>query len=195
MQKARVRPLVRESDPTSHATAMQRGKDLPPAMGERLADQAEWRPCVQSSPTVDQAKLTTVALLWTPCMRADSLLLSRFSHVRLCVTPQTAAHQAPQSLGFSRHEHWSGLPFPSPERGLPDPGIEPPFPALAGEFFTTEPPGKPLHMMSFCPNITGRRQRSVCHFSPEKWFFLASRLCWPGVPSTHTCTPCLAHFH
>ena len=36
------------------------------------------------------------------------------SHVRLCVTPQTAAHQAPPSLGFSRQEHWSGLPLPSP---------------------------------------------------------------------------------
>ena len=42
------------------------------------------------------------------------LLLSHFSHVRLYVTPQTAAHQAPPSLGFSRQEHWSGLPFPSP---------------------------------------------------------------------------------
>ena len=42
------------------------------------------------------------------------LLLSRFSPVRLCVTPQTAAHQAPPSLGFSRQEHWSALPFPSP---------------------------------------------------------------------------------
>ena len=41
------------------------------------------------------------------------LLLSRFSCVRLCVTPETAAHQAPPSLGFSRQEHWSGLPFPS----------------------------------------------------------------------------------
>ena len=39
------------------------------------------------------------------------LLLSRFSRVRLCATPQTAAHQAPPSLGFSRQEHWSGLPF------------------------------------------------------------------------------------
>ena len=38
------------------------------------------------------------------------LLLSRFSHVRLCATPKTAAHQAPLSLGFSRREHWSGLP-------------------------------------------------------------------------------------
>ena len=42
------------------------------------------------------------------------LLLSRFSRVRLCATPQTAAHQPPLTLGFSRQEHWSGLPFPSP---------------------------------------------------------------------------------
>ena len=42
------------------------------------------------------------------------LLLSRFSCVRLCATPETAAHQAPLSLGLSRQEHWSGLPFPSP---------------------------------------------------------------------------------
>ena len=42
------------------------------------------------------------------------LLLSHFSRVRLCVTPETAAHQAPLSLGLSRQEHWSGLPFPSP---------------------------------------------------------------------------------
>ena len=41
------------------------------------------------------------------------LLLSRFSRVRLCATPETAAHQALPSLGFSRQEHWSGLPFPS----------------------------------------------------------------------------------
>ena len=42
------------------------------------------------------------------------LLLSPFSSVRLCATPKMAAHQAPPSLGFSRQEHWSGLPFPSP---------------------------------------------------------------------------------
>ena len=42
------------------------------------------------------------------------LQLSRFSRVRLCATPRTAAHQAALSLGVSRHEHWSGLPFPSP---------------------------------------------------------------------------------
>ena len=42
------------------------------------------------------------------------LLLSRFSRVRLCATPQMAAHQAPPFVGISRQEHWSGLPFPSP---------------------------------------------------------------------------------
>ena len=42
------------------------------------------------------------------------LLLTHFSRIQLCVTPETAAHQAPPSLGFSRQEHWSGLPFPSP---------------------------------------------------------------------------------
>ena len=42
------------------------------------------------------------------------LLLSRFSCIRLCATPQMAAHRASLSLGFSRQEHWSGLPFPSP---------------------------------------------------------------------------------
>ena len=42
------------------------------------------------------------------------LLLSRFSRVRLLVTPWTAAYQAPLSMGFSRQEHWSGVPLPSP---------------------------------------------------------------------------------
>ena len=61
------------------------------------------------------------------------------SHVQLSATPQRVARQAPLSIGFSRQEYWSGLPFPSPG-GLPDPGIEPvslASPALAGEFFTT----------------------------------------------------------
>ena len=43
------------------------------------------------------------------------LLLSLYSRVRLCATPEMAAHQAPLSLGFSRQEHWSSLPFPSPK--------------------------------------------------------------------------------
>ena len=54
-------------------------------------------------------------------------------------TPWTVAGQAPLSMGFSRQEYWSGLPFPSPG-DLPDPGIDPVSPVLAGGFFTTEPP-------------------------------------------------------
>ena len=60
----------------------------------------------------------------------------------LC-NPMDVAHQAPPSMGFSRREYWSGVPFPSPG-DLPNPGIEPASPALAGGFFTTELPEK-LH--------------------------------------------------
>ena len=52
-----------------------------------------------------------------------------FSRVQLFVTPWTVAYQAPLSMGFSRQEYWSGLPFPSPG-DLPDPRIEPRSPAL-----------------------------------------------------------------
>ena len=57
-------------------------------------------------------------------------------------TPWTVAHQGPLSMGFSRQEYWSSLPFPSPG-DLANPGIRPTSPALAGVFLTTEPPGKP----------------------------------------------------
>ena len=55
------------------------------------------------------------------------------------MTPWTVTCQAPLSMGFSRQEYWNGLPFPSPG-DLPDPGIEPEFPALAGRFFPAETP-------------------------------------------------------
>ena len=54
----------------------------------------------------------------------------------------TVAHQFPLSVGFSRQECWSGLPFPSPG-DLPDPGIEPGSPALEADALTSEPPGTP----------------------------------------------------
>ena len=62
------------------------------------------------------------------------------SRVRLFVTPWTVACQAPPSMGFSRQEYWSGLPFASPG-DLPDPGIEPGSPALQADAVTSEPPG------------------------------------------------------
>ena len=58
------------------------------------------------------------------------------------VTSCTVAGHPPMSIGCSRQEYWSGLPFPPPG-DLPDPGIEPPSPTLAGGFFITEPGGKP----------------------------------------------------
>ena len=66
--------------------------------------------------------------------------LSRFSHVQLFATPWTVAHQAPLSMGFSRQEHWSGLPFPLPG-DLP--GIKPASPTLQADSLPTEPPGRP----------------------------------------------------
>ena len=65
-------------------------------------------------------------------------------------TPWTIALQAPLSMGFSRQEYWSELPFPSP-RDHPDPGIEPVSPALAGGFFVTEPPEKLNECLELVP--------------------------------------------
>ena len=64
------------------------------------------------------------------------------SHIQLSVTLWTVTLQASLSMGFPRQEFWSGLPFPPPGN-LPNPGIELASSALAGRFFTTEPPGKP----------------------------------------------------
>ena len=61
-----------------------------------------------------------------------------------CVTPWTPAYQAPPSMGFSRQEYWSGLPFPS-LGDLLDPRIEPGSPALWADALWSEPPGKPLY--------------------------------------------------
>jgi len=57
------------------------------------------------------------------------------------VTPRTIAHQVSLSMGFSRQEYWSELPFPSPE-DLPYPGIEPRFPTLQADSLPSEPPEK-----------------------------------------------------
>ena len=64
------------------------------------------------------------------------------SRVQLFATPWTIAYQAPPSMGFSRQECWSGLPFPSPG-DLPDPGNEPGSPALQADTLPSEPLGKP----------------------------------------------------
>jgi len=80
---------------------------------------------------------TTVAFKTVHCVCVQSL-----THVWLFATTRTVACQAPLSIVFSRQEYWSGLPFPPPG-DLPNPGIKPVSPALAGGFFTTEPLGSP----------------------------------------------------
>ena len=103
------------------------------------------------------------------------------SRVQLFVTPRTAAHQAPLSMGLSRQEYWSGLPFPSP-RDLPDPGSESQSPALQTDSLPSDPPGKPPSdgscLLHFPPAKDGsRRGVSLLGFlkKKKKWDF-------PGGP-------------
>ena len=79
---------------------------------------------------------------WSNLAAAAAYCSQSLSCVRLFATLWTVAYQAPPSMGFSRQEYWSGLPFPPPG-DLPNSGIKPTSPALAGKFFTTELPGKP----------------------------------------------------
>ena len=77
-------------------------------------------------------------------LRTHSLCARLFSCVQLFATPWTLVHQAPLSMEFPRQEYWSRLPFPT-LGDLPNPGLEPTSPALAGGFFTTVQPGKPTY--------------------------------------------------
>ena len=74
------------------------------------------------------------------------------SRVQLFATPWTVAYQASPSMGFSRQEYWSGLPFPSPG-DLPDPGIEPRSPPFQADALTSEPPGKPDYNIKICEHF------------------------------------------
>ena len=93
------------------------------------------------------------------------------SRVQVFVTPWTAACWAPLSMGFPGEESWRGLPFPSPG-DLPDPGPEAVslvFPAVAGRFFTTTPPGKPPQVTTWPSNFTDRYMpKGTANLRPEK---------------------------
>ena len=110
----------------------------------------------------------------------------------------TVACQAPLSMGFSRQEYWSGLPFP-PSGDLPDPGIKPGYPALAGRLFTTGPPGKPPNSVQFscsvmydswrspglqharppCPSLRELKLMSIESVMPSNHLILCSTLLFP----------------
>ena len=74
-------------------------------------------------------------------------IVKSLSCVRLFATPWTVAYQAPLSMGFSRQQYWSGLPFPSPG-DLPNPAIKPRSPALQTDALPSEPPGKSINGVS-----------------------------------------------
>ena len=126
------------------------------------------------------------------------------SCVWLFATPWTAAYQAPLSMGFSKQECWSGLPFPS-AGDLPDPGIEPGSPTLQEDALPSEPPGKPVLVcigtctifviISYLPFMCQKKNnKKTCRESKEVqnivlllwifFFFLREYLfmcpgCWP----------------
>ena len=83
------------------------------------------------------------------CIRICVLMLSRFSCVQLFVTQWTAACQAPLSMGFSRHEDWSGLPCPPPG-DLPNPGIKPASPALQDDSLLLSDLERPCIRIRIC---------------------------------------------
>ena len=88
------------------------------------------------------------------------LLLSR-SVMSDSATSWTVAHQAPLSMGFSRQEYWSGLPFPSPG-DLPDPGIKPRSPALQADSLPTELWGKPYEWDSVQSSSIAQLCQTLC---------------------------------
>ena len=86
------------------------------------------------------------------------------------MTPWTVAYQAPPSMGFSRQECWSGLPFPSPGN-LPDPGIKSGSPALQADALPSEPTGKPKIEGKGVRKSDGKRQKAEATEESEvqKW--------------------------
>ena len=103
--------------------------------------------------------------------------MKSLSRVRLFATPWTVAYQAPPSMGFSRQECWSGLPFPSPG-DFPDPGIEPGSPALWADSLLWEPSGKLIKNMFG----EGGTSYSWLTLAPGgNWFLFRPYQGFPGV--------------
>ena len=90
------------------------------------------------------------------------------------MTPWTVAYQAPPSMGFSRQECWSGLPFPSPG-DLPDPGNKPGSPALCADALPSEPPGKPI-LTKEARIYNGAKTASSINGAGENWTATCKRM-------------------
>ena len=126
------------------------------------------------------------------CIPYMKVKVKSLSRVRLFATPWAVAYQASPSMGFSRQEYWSGLPFPSPG-DLPHPGIEPRSLALQADALPSELPGKPpphsLHNFYIRKNISlynflksnmnkrmkPKRDIDTCMHT-EGWYLTAKRL-------------------
>ena len=102
------------------------------------------------------------------------IVVQSLSRVQLFATPWTVAHQPPPSMGFSRQEYWSGLPFPSPG-DLPDPGIKPRSPTLQADALTSEPPGKPIFDKGG-KNIQWRKDNLLNKWCWENWSTTCERM-------------------
>ena len=114
------------------------------------------------------------------------------SCVRLFATPWTVAHQAPPSMGFSKQEYWSGLPFPSPG-DRPNLGIQPRSPTLLADALTSEPPGKPdtygikVNISTSLNCAIQDIKYSVCNHDPSVWQLWKDRgRGFPGGPVAKT---------
>ena len=92
---------------------------------------------------LDQSPMANDLINHASLMEPLLLLLSHFSSVQLCATPQTVIHQAPVSMGFTRQEYCSGLPC-IPPGDLPDPGMEPGSPALQADSLPLGHQGSPM---------------------------------------------------
>ena len=116
---------------------------------------------------VGQTERHRVALTYVQCVCVCvCVCVCTRTRAQSCVvfaTPWTAARQSPLSVGFSRQEYWSGLPFPSPG-DLPCPGTEPGSPALQADSLPLAPPGKPKVCFTYC------------HFLPSTFPYLVSDL-------------------
>ena len=110
--------------------------------------------------------------------------MKSLSRVQLFATPWTVAYQAPPSMGFSRQECWSGLPFPSPG-DLPDPGIEPRSPALQADALPSEPPGKQKPVI-----LLLKTQLSQVTVAGWSWHEVALEIMGSSAPSIHLSPLC-----